>query len=148
MLIAQISDTHILARGSDHPSVQLRADCLRNCVADINKQQPDAVIFTGDTVQTGQPEEYEYLKELLEPLTAPIYLVPGNRDDNRALRTAFNEHDNLPSAGDLLHYIVDDHAIRLIGIDSTDYGERKGVFCFGFSLCRIQGFNSGINSWA
>ena len=66
MQIAQISDTHILAHASDHPSVRLRADWLRQCVADINNQQPDAVIFTGDTVQTGQPQEYEHLHELLE----------------------------------------------------------------------------------
>lgn len=129
MLIAQISDTHILAPKADHPSVQLRADWLRQCVADINNQQPDAVIFTGDTVQTGQPEEYEHLKDMLAPLDAPLYLVPGNRDDNRALRTAFSDHDNLPSVGDQLHYVVEDHEVRLVAMDSTDYGERKGVFC-------------------
>jgi Icc protein len=129
MLIAQISDTHILAPTADHPSVELRAECLRHCVADINNQQPDAVIFTGDTVQTGQPEEYQHLKEMLALLDAPLYLVPGNRDDNRALRTAFSDHDNLPSGGDQLHYVVEDYPLRLVAIDSTDYGERKGVFC-------------------
>jgi 3',5'-cyclic AMP phosphodiesterase CpdA len=129
MLIAQISDTHILASASDHPSVRLRADCLRQCVADINNQQPDAVIFTGDTVQTGEPEEYEHLQELLAPLKAPLYLVPGNRDDNRALRTALNGNANLPRDGDFLHYAVENHAVRLVAIDSTGYRERKGVFC-------------------
>lgn len=129
MLIAQISDTHILARASDHPSVNLRADCVRQCVTDINDQQPDAVIFTGDTAQTGQPEEYEHLLELLAPLKAPLYLVPGNRDDNRALRAAFDDNTDLPGSGDILQYVVEHHAVRLVAIDSTDYGERKGVFC-------------------
>ena len=129
MLVAQISDTHILAPTADHPSVHLRANWLRQCIADINNQQPDAVIFTGDTVQTGQPEEYQLLRELLAPLDAPLYLVPGNRDDNRALRTALSDLDNLPAEGDYLHYAVEDHAVRLVAIDSTDYGERKGVFC-------------------
>ena len=68
MLVAQISDTHILAQGSEHPSAELRADCLRRCIADINEQQPDVVIFTGDTVQHGQPEEYARLHELLGTL--------------------------------------------------------------------------------
>lgn len=129
MLIAQISDTHILAHASDHPSVRLRADWLRQCIADINNQQPDAVIFTGDTVQTGQPQEYEHLHELLAPLKAPLYVVPGNRDDNRALRTALSDRTNLPGNGDFLHYAVEDHAVRLVALDSTEYGERKGFFC-------------------
>jgi len=129
MLIAQISDTHILARAADHPAAQLRADCLRRCIADINQQRPDAVIFTGDTVQHGQAEEYAQLRELLTPLHAPIYLIPGNRDDKEALRTAFADQPYLPSSGDFLHYTVEDFALRLVAIDSTSPGERKGVFC-------------------
>jgi len=129
VLVAQISDTHILARASDHPSTQLRADCLQRCIADINNQQPDAVIFTGDTVQHGQPEEYAHLRELLAPLEAPLYLVPGNRDDKDALRAAFADVPYLPDAGNFLHYVIDHHEVRFVGIDSTSKGERKGVFC-------------------
>ena len=128
MLIAQISDTHILAPASDHPAARSRADCLRLCIADINTQQPDAVIFTGDTVQHGRPEEYAHLLELLAPLRAPLYLIPGNRDDNRALRAAFTDLPYLPD-GDFLHYTIEDHAVRLLALDSTAPGERKGVFC-------------------
>lgn len=129
MLVAQISDTHILARTSDQSAAELRADCLRRCIADINRQQPDAVIFTGDTVQHGQPEEYAYLRELLAPLEAPLYLVPGNRDNNDALRTAFSDFPYLPGNGDFLHYTIEDYDLRLVAIDSTSPGERKGVFC-------------------
>lgn len=129
MLIAQISDTHILAPASDNPIAQLRADCLQRCVADINQQQPDVVIFSGDTVQHGQPDEYAHLRELLAPLEAPLYLVPGNRDDKGELRSAFSDHSHLPRGGDLLQYVVEDHGVRLVAIDSTSPGERKGVFC-------------------
>jgi 3',5'-cyclic AMP phosphodiesterase CpdA len=129
MLIAQISDTHILAPASDHPAAQRRVDCLRGCIADINRQRPDAVIFTGDTVQHGQPQEYARLCELLAPLEAPLYLVPGNRDDNGALRAAFSDKPYLPTTGDFLHYTVENHAARLVAIDSTLPGERKGAFC-------------------
>ena len=129
MIIGHISDTHILAPASDHPAAQLRADCLRRCIADINRQQPDVVIFTGDTVQHGEPEEYAHLRELLAPLQAPLYLIPGNRDDNAALRSAFSDRPYLPEEGGFLHYVIDDHAIRLIAIDSTLPGERMGAFC-------------------
>lgn len=129
MLVAQISDTHILTSASDHPAAELRADCLRRCVADINEQQPDAVIFTGDTVQHGQPEEYARLRQLLAPLDAPLYLIPGNRDDNETLRTAFSDQPYLPENGDFLHYTIEDHDLRLVALDSTSVAERKGVFC-------------------
>lgn len=129
MLIAQISDTHILTPVSDHPAAQLRADCLRRAIADINEQQPDAVIFTGDTVQHGQPEEYARLIKLLAPLKAPLFPIPGNRDDKDAMRAVFNSHDCLPQSGDFLHYTVEENDLRLIALDSTLAGERKGVFC-------------------
>ena len=129
MLVAQISDTHLLAPGSEHPAAELRADCLRRCVADINLQRPDAVIFTGDTVQHGLSEEYALLRELLAPLEAPLYLIPGNRDDKTAMRAAFGDQAFLPGEGDCLHYVVEDHVVRLVALDSTSAGERKGVFC-------------------
>ena len=129
MLIAQISDSHILARTSDQPVASLRADCLRRTVADINRQRPDAVVFTGDTVQHGAPEEYAVLRELLAPLDAPLYLVPGNRDEKTALRMAFRGLSCWPEAGPFLHYTVEEHPLRLVAVDSTSPGERKGVFC-------------------
>lgn len=129
MLVAQISDTHILTPASDQSAARLRADCLRRCVADINQQRPDAVIFTGDTVQHGRPEEYAKLRELLAPLEVPVYLVPGNRDDKNEMRAAFSDSVYLPKSGDFLQYVIDQHGVRLVAIDSTSYGERKGVFC-------------------
>ncbi len=129
MLVAQISDTHILTKASDHSAARLRADCLRRCVSEINRQKPDAVILTGDTVQHGRPEEYALLRELLAPLEAPLYLVPGNRDDKDELRAAFSDFAYLPADGEFLQYAVEDHEIRLVGIDSTLKGERKGRFC-------------------
>ncbi len=129
MLIAQISDTHILAAADDHPSADLRADCLARVVADINEQRPDAVLFTGDTVQHGRADEYARLRTLLRPLTAPLYLVPGNRDDNETLRDAFRSEGFLPSSGEFLHYTVDAFPVRFIALDSTAPEERKGRYC-------------------
>jgi 3',5'-cyclic AMP phosphodiesterase CpdA len=129
VLIAQLSDTHILPPESDQPAASLRADCLRRCVADINDQQVDAVIFTCDTVQHGQPDEYGWLRELLAPLGAPLYIVPGNRDDKGALREAFSDFAYLAGSGEFLEYSIDDYDTRLVGIDSTLAGERKGRFC-------------------
>ncbi len=129
MIIAQISDTHILARSSDRAEGRRRADNLRRCVADINRQKPDAVVHTGDIVQHGLPEEYEHVREILAPLEVPIYVIPGNRDKRGALRAAFSDHSYLPKDGGFLHYTVEDYSVRLVALDSTAEGERKGVYC-------------------
>jgi 3',5'-cyclic AMP phosphodiesterase CpdA len=129
MIIAQISDTHILARDSESPAAERRARDLGRCVADINRQRPDIVIYTGDMVQHGRPEEYHHLREILAPLTAPLYPIPGNRDAGPALRAAFGDHAHLAKTDGFLHYAVEDYPLRLIALDSTADGERKGVFC-------------------
>ena len=87
------------------------------------------MIFTGDTVQHGQAEEYARLRELLAPLQAPLYIIPGNRDDKNEMRTAFSDFATMPATGEFLHYAIEDYDIRLVGIDSTLAGERKGRFC-------------------
>ena len=129
MQIAQITDTHILARSSEQPRGRSRAENLRLCVEDINRQRPDAVVHTGDMVQHGLPEEYEHLREILSLLEAPLYVIPGNRDEREALRAAFGDQAYLPKNGDFLHYTVEDHPLRLVALDSTAAGERKGVYC-------------------
>ena len=80
MVIAQISDTHILARSSGDPVGASRADDLRRCIADINRQAVDAVIHTGDSVQNGTADEYAHLRGILADLNAPLFITPGNRD--------------------------------------------------------------------
>lgn len=129
MIIAQISDTHILEKSSDQPESASRAGNLRRCVADINQQQVDLVVHTGDSVQNGAAEEYAHLREILARLEAPLFLVPGNRDRHGALRAALNHLSCLPMNGDFLHYVIEDYPVRLIALDSVVAGERKGVFC-------------------
>jgi Icc protein len=128
MIIAQISDTHILAKSADDPEGAARADNLRRCVADINRQGVDAVIHTGDSVHHAQDEEYAHLREILDELEVPFYLVPGNRDRHENLRRVFADHPLASGEGDHLCYVIDAHPLRLIGLDSVDAGERKGVF--------------------
>lgn len=129
MIIAQISDTHILAKSSDQTVGTSRAENLRRCIADINRQGVDLVIHTGDSVQNGEAEEYAHLREIAAELDAPLYLIPGNRDRHGALREALNHLSYLPRDCDFLHYAVEDLPIRLVALDSVGAGERKGVFC-------------------
>jgi 3',5'-cyclic AMP phosphodiesterase CpdA len=129
MIIAQISDTHILAASPDDAIGTKRAENLRRCVADINRQGVDAVIHTGDSVHHGTADEYAHLSEILAELEPPLFLTPGNRDRHQGLRAAFRHLRYLPRNGDFLHYAIEDFALRLVALDSVAAGERKGVFC-------------------
>ena len=130
MIIAQISDTHILAKSTDLPTGASRAENLRCCIDDINRQNVDLVIHTGDSVQDGKPEEYAHLREILSGLDAPLFMVPGNCDRPDALREAMGHLSCFPGDGDFLHYAVEDYPMRLVALDSVVAGERKGVFCY------------------
>ncbi len=129
MVIAQISDTHILAKSSDQAEGASRAENLGRCIADINQQGVDVVVHTGDSVHHGLAEEYAHLREILADLDAPLFLVPGNRDRHDVLRAALGHLSFLPENGTFLHYVVEDLPIRLVALDSVVAGERKGVFC-------------------
>lgn len=126
MIIAQISDTHLVA---DQAAGAGRAENLRRCIADINRQGVDAVIHTGDNAHNGAPEEYACLREILADLDAPFFTIPGNRDRRDTLRAAFGHLSSLPRDGDFLQYTVEDYPVRLVAMDSLEPGDRKGAFC-------------------
>ena len=88
MLIAQITDFHIKARGKIAYRVVDTAACLGNAVAAVAALDPapDIIVATGDLTDFGRPEEYELLRELLAPLGKPIYLIPGNHDEREKYR--------------------------------------------------------------
>jgi Icc protein len=88
MLILQITDTHIKLPGKLAYQRVDTAAMLRACVAEVLTldPKPDVIALTGDLVDLGRPEEYEHLKEILAPLKAPIYAIPGNHDERDALR--------------------------------------------------------------
>ncbi|MCB8959093.1 MAG: metallophosphoesterase [Ardenticatenales bacterium] len=52
---------------------------------------PDIVLVTGDCADNGLPEEYQLVQQCLAPLTMPVYLIPGNRDNRQNLRRTFGE---------------------------------------------------------
>jgi len=131
MLIAQITDFHIKARGKRAYRVVDTAQCLADAVAALKALEPapDIVVATGDLTDFGRPEEYALLRELLAPLAQPAYLIPGNHDERDALRRAFCGDAYFPGEG-FLHYTVEDRAVRLVALDTVIPGEGGGRLCF------------------
>lgn len=130
MLIAQMSDMHVKAPGELLYERIDTASYLERAVAHINglEPRPDIVVATGDLVEGGRPEEYGHLRRLLAPLAMPVFVIPGNHDRRDALRAAFADHAYLPRNG-YLQYVVDDHPVRLIALDSLVEGKGHGALC-------------------
>ena len=131
MIIVQITDMHLRPEGDLCHGVVDTAPALATAVDRITKLDPlpDVVLATGDLVDLGRPEDYRQLRRSLEPLSMPVYLIPGNHDDRAALRAEFGGDGYLPAEGEFLHYTLDDYPLRLIGLDTMIPGAESGEIC-------------------
>lgn len=130
VLFAQISDFHVSAEGTTSDERFRAADALARAVRHLAAlvPRPDAVVCSGDLVDTGDPAEYARLHALLALLPMPVFLLPGNHDHREHLRAAFADASYLPAEG-FLHYAVDLGPMRLIALDTVIPGAAGGRLC-------------------
>jgi 3',5'-cyclic AMP phosphodiesterase CpdA len=128
MIIAQISDTHIALDTLDAEQRMSDFECT---IADINALHPPpaVIIHTGDVVHNGRSDEYAEAVRVLGKAQAPVYVIPGNKDDRTNLRAAFSEFGYLSRDSAFIDYSVEDYAVRLIAVDTLNTESNKGDFC-------------------
>ncbi|MCB1462933.1 MAG: metallophosphoesterase [Nitratireductor sp.] len=128
MIIAQISDTHIAL---DAPYNQSRIFDFERTIADINALDPapDVILHTGDIVHNGRAEEYAEAARILGRASAPVFVIPGNKDDRTNLRTAFGAQGYIAADRAFIEYVVEDFPVRLIAVDTLHTASKKGDFC-------------------
>jgi len=128
MIIAQISDTHIALDSADSSR---RMHDFERTIADINALDPapDVIIHTGDVVHNGREDEYAAAVRILAKARAPVYVIPGNKDDRANLRTAFSPRGYLEPGSEFIQYAVEDYPVRLIAADTLNARSNKGDFC-------------------
>jgi Icc protein len=120
-LLIQLSDPHIGADWGDGDSVAMLAAAVESVRA--LEPNPDAVLISGDLADHATDVEYEQVRELLAPLEAPLYVLPGNHDDRLMLR----RHFDVPGAdGQPVQYAADLGPMRLVVLDSKRVGEDRG----------------------
>lgn len=131
VFIAQISDTHIAARGKKTYGIAPMAENLRGCVRALNKldPRPDVVLLTGDITHSGRADEFSHAAELLSLLDMPVYVIPGNHDDRNRLWAHFGGTACPARSGGFIQYVVELDALRLIALDSTIPGQSGGEIC-------------------
>lgn len=127
MLIAQISDLHIMPEGQLMSGRVDTAPYLERAVAHLLAldPRPDIVLATGDLVDGGKPEEYARLRAILAAVPMPVHVIPGNHDARDALRTAFADHGYLHCSS-FIQYVIEDYPLRLIGLDTMVPGAPHG----------------------
>lgn len=128
-VILHLSDTHLLAGdrllgGRYDTAAHLRRTLA---AAEATGVRPDAVVFTGDLTDLGEPEAYRALRAEVEPwaerLGAPVVWVAGNHDVRGAFRAGLldAEATEEPVTG-----VWDLDGLRLIALDSSVPGWHHG----------------------
>jgi 3',5'-cyclic AMP phosphodiesterase CpdA len=127
--LLHLSDTHLLA--GNRP-LGGRYDTAANltrtlAAAEATGIHPDAIVFTGDLTDLGEPEAYAALREAVEPvaarLGAPVVWVAGNHDERPALR---RELLGLEPTQEPVTGVWDLGGLRLVALDSTVPGWHHG----------------------
>ncbi|MFP6746347.1 MAG: phosphodiesterase [Alphaproteobacteria bacterium] len=128
MRFIHITDMHITADGRPLYGLSPR-DRLLAAFDCINRDFTDVafVMMTGDLVNRGTVPEYLALREILQSLSAPHYLLLGNHDGRAEFREVFpdvpvDEHGFVQFA-----FTVEDR--RFIVLDTLDEGKISGLLC-------------------
>ena len=127
IVLAQLSDTHVLGRDENPPCGVDHNRQLDAAVEALNGEplQPRAVLATGDLTNTGQDAQMTELKARLDRLHAPVLALPGNHDDQASFRSGFD----MPwDSTEHLSWSVDVDELRILGLDVTVPGQNNAVF--------------------
>ncbi|HCP81242.1 MAG TPA: phosphodiesterase [Octadecabacter sp.] len=128
MLIAQLSDTHIMAPGEKTCGVAEMDAHLRRCVESINAvlPKPDIVLVTGDVTHKFKEEEAQHAAVILSQLEMPLFIVPGNHDDRQVLSRVFGPEICPLSDEGYVDYVIDAYPVRIIALDTLHVGHAGG----------------------
>lgn len=132
LLIAQITDTHIMAKGkyyANNPVINTAAN-LQSVVTHINSLRPlpNIVIHTGDITDKGDIESYSTAKVILDELKMPYYLTCGNHDIYANMCQVFHNHTYLGN-DEFACFSIEYKRHKLVVVDSVDQGKISGILC-------------------
>lgn len=128
-LLLHVSDTHLVRPGELLYGVADAENHLREGLTRFRDTglRPDALIFTGDLTDRGEPDAYALLRSVVEPLAvdmgARVIWVAGNHDERRALRVGLFNGPASDAPHDEVHWIG---GLRVVVLDTTVPGHHHG----------------------
>lgn len=127
-VVAHLSDPHLLAGGRLQYGVIDTDERLRRALLRLERLDPppQAIVFTGDLADRGEPAAYARLRELVEPVAerigAQVVWVMGNHDERAAYSAGL-----LGEASDAVQDRVHDVAgLRVVAMDTSVPGWHHG----------------------
>jgi Icc protein len=127
--LLHLSDTHLLAPGGKLYDAVDSERHLRELLAELENSggRPEAIIFTGDLADKGEPMAYERLRSLVEPaaarLGAKVIWVMGNHDERGSFRQELLGEVPNTNPIDRVH---DVGGLRVIVLDTSVPGHHWG----------------------
>jgi 3',5'-cyclic AMP phosphodiesterase CpdA len=128
-VIAHISDTHFLGGGRPlYGSVPIAAH-LNQALNQLEASgaKPEAIVFTGDLADLGEPDAYARLRGLVEPfagrLGAQIIWVMGNHDERPEYSKQLFDIEPTEQPQDRVYDI---NGLRIIALDTSVPGYHHG----------------------
>jgi 3',5'-cyclic AMP phosphodiesterase CpdA len=127
--VIQISDVHIEAAGPKWSGIDQLANLERTlALIEASAVRPEALILTGDLVNSGDAPSYRLLRERVQPfaelLGARVVYLPGNHDERAVFRQCLL--DAQPS-GDPIDQVAWLGGLRIVALDTTVPGEEHGA---------------------
>ena len=130
MRIAQLTDPHIVGHGDLlHGNID-SGKRLSDAISVVNNMEPavDVILLTGDLVEKPDDAAYMALQEILKECQSPVFLIPGNHDSRASMHAKFGDTHMYPCSKDCAQYDLNDHAVRLIALDSVWEGNELPEF--------------------
>jgi 3',5'-cyclic AMP phosphodiesterase CpdA len=127
--VLHLSDTHFLAGEKKLYNTLDSEVKLQKLFSELEASgsRPEAIIFTGDLADKGEPDAYRSLRAIVEPaaerLGAQVVWVMGNHDDRSTFTTVLLDE---PASEDPIDRVIDINGLRIITLDSTVPGHHYG----------------------
>lgn len=126
--LLHVSDTHFVGNGRLFGRVDVEDHLLALLQQfQTSHARPEAIIFTGDLADRGDPAAYRRLRAVVEPIAlqvgAELIWVMGNHDDRAAFRTSLLDQRPSTAPVDAVHWVG---GLRIVAIDTSVPGQHHG----------------------
>jgi 3',5'-cyclic-AMP phosphodiesterase len=128
--VLQLSDTHLVPEGELAYGVVDTGAYLARAVASLSALLDrigpvDYLVVSGDVAEAGLEAEYRRFAALMEGLSLPLAVVPGNHDDRETMRSTLSALPDMPRQGQI-NWQIPLERFDVLGLDTLVRGKPHG----------------------